>query len=164
MTRAAPKDVPAASNVPPARAFARALGAVLAETRRARGLTQEQVSEIAEFDVTYPSLVERGLREPKLSSFLRLCAALGRAPDDVLAATLALLGPASPPGAAHGSPGRTPPAGDADGSSSKRRPNAAAQPPQPARDAARQRTVPRREGLDVLRAMTPARAPKAEPK
>jgi transcriptional regulator with XRE-family HTH domain len=132
------------------RAFARALGAVLAEARRARGLTQEEVSEIAEFDVTYPSLVERGLREPKLSSFLRLCAALGRTPDDLLTATLFRLGSAGGSSSEWAGQVVTPP------TSSSSPNHAAAQPSRDngVRDA---RTVPRREELALLRTVTPTR-------
>jgi transcriptional regulator with XRE-family HTH domain len=78
-----------------ARELARAFGRVLLEARLARGLSQEALSERAEFDRTYPSLLERGLRAPSLASFLRLCAALERSPYDLLAATLRAAGTAA---------------------------------------------------------------------
>jgi len=45
-----------------------------------RTFVEEQVAEIAGFDHTYPSLLERGLREPGLSAFVRLSVAVARAP------------------------------------------------------------------------------------
>jgi transcriptional regulator with XRE-family HTH domain len=68
--------------------LARAIGTVLRDARRARGLSQEKVAEFAGFDRTYPSLLERGLREPGLSAFLRLCAAVDRSPHELLGLTL----------------------------------------------------------------------------
>jgi hypothetical protein len=93
-----------------------------------------------------PSLVERGLREPKMSSFLRLCAAVGRSPFEMLAATLARL-PAAPGGIPAGGTSSEPPP----------RPSghAVAQPPSPAAGTSSERvadtrTVPRREALPLL--------------
>jgi transcriptional regulator with XRE-family HTH domain len=85
---------------PAAAAMLRTLGAVIRAARRARGLSQEAFADRAQFDRTYPSLLERGLRDPKLSTLLRVSAAL----DCTL---LQLLGAASaarrtsPEGAAH---------------------------------------------------------------
>ena len=42
-------------------------GKVLGESRRERGLSQEQLAELADLDRTTPSLLERGLRQPTLS-------------------------------------------------------------------------------------------------
>ena len=72
--------------------LARAFGAVLRKARHARGLSREQVAEFAEFDRTYPSLLERGLREPGLSAFVRLCVAVERSPHEILDLTLGLAG------------------------------------------------------------------------
>jgi transcriptional regulator with XRE-family HTH domain len=77
-----------------AKRLAGAFGAVLREARRARGLSQEQVAEFAEFDRTYPSLLERGLREPGLSAFVRLAAAVKRSPHELLDLTLGTACPA----------------------------------------------------------------------
>jgi transcriptional regulator with XRE-family HTH domain len=71
--------------------FADAFACVLAATRRARGLSQEDLAALAQFDRTYPSLLERGLRDLKMVSFLRLCAALEQSPPVMLAETLALM-------------------------------------------------------------------------
>src|SRR5882762_7469641 len=92
---------PARAREPKDRAVARAFGAALRPARRARGLSQATFAESAEIDQTYASLLERGLREPTLSVFLRLCAALECSPGELLHATLTHLG------AAH----RTPAAG-----------------------------------------------------
>jgi transcriptional regulator with XRE-family HTH domain len=78
--------------------LAQAFSEALVAARRARGLSQEDVADIAQFDRTYPSLLERGLRDPKLSSFLRLCVALDCSPLDFLAAILWAASAASPAG------------------------------------------------------------------
>ena len=54
----------------------RAFGAQLRTARKARGLTQEQLSEVCEFDPTYISLLERGLRNPPFLTICRLAAQL----------------------------------------------------------------------------------------
>jgi DNA-binding XRE family transcriptional regulator len=64
------------------------LGCVLRAARERRGLTQEALAEAAGFERTYPSMVERGLREPKLSTFIRLCNAAEVSPLLVLAELL----------------------------------------------------------------------------
>src|SRR5580692_11205137 len=68
---------------------ARAFGRVLRAARLAAGLSQEQLAERADLDRTYPSLLERGRREPTLDVFLRLANAVHRAPAELLATTLA---------------------------------------------------------------------------
>jgi transcriptional regulator with XRE-family HTH domain len=73
------------------RAVARAFGKELRAARIARGLSQEALAAEAGVDRTYPSLLERGLREPTLEVFFRLCAAVRRTPIDLLALTLARL-------------------------------------------------------------------------
>ncbi len=45
----------------------KAFGKILREHRRARGLSQEDLAAGGEFDRTYPSLLERGLRSPTLT-------------------------------------------------------------------------------------------------
>jgi transcriptional regulator with XRE-family HTH domain len=46
-----------------------------------RGLSQEQLAEEGDFDRTYPSLLERGLRTPTF--FVILCLAEGLSTDPV---------------------------------------------------------------------------------
>jgi transcriptional regulator with XRE-family HTH domain len=48
----------------------RKLGKTIKSTRKARGLTQENVAELCGFDPTYISLLETGKRNPP---FLTLC-------------------------------------------------------------------------------------------
>jgi transcriptional regulator with XRE-family HTH domain len=52
-----------------------AFGRVLRETRK--GLSQEELANEAEFDRTYPSLLERGLRTPTLTVIIQLAKVLG---------------------------------------------------------------------------------------
>jgi transcriptional regulator with XRE-family HTH domain len=54
---------------------ARAFGAALKLSRAGARLTQEQLAEAADIDRTYPSLMERGLRQPTLAVVLPLAAA-----------------------------------------------------------------------------------------
>jgi transcriptional regulator with XRE-family HTH domain len=58
------------------RQSARAFGRALRAARLLRGLSQEQLAESGDFDRTYPSLLERGLRTPTF--FVILCLADGR--------------------------------------------------------------------------------------
>jgi transcriptional regulator with XRE-family HTH domain len=60
-----------------------AFGRVLREARRQKGLSQEELAGDAEFDRTYPSLLERGLRTPTLTVIFQLAKVL-----EVSAATL----------------------------------------------------------------------------
>lgn len=54
-----------------------AFGRVLREARKAKGLSQEELAGAAEFDRTYPSLLERGLRTPTLTVVIQLAKVLG---------------------------------------------------------------------------------------
>ena len=60
-----------------------AFGRVLREARKQKGLSQEDLAGDAEFDRTYPSLLERGLRTPTLPVLFQLANVL-----EVSAATL----------------------------------------------------------------------------
>ena len=60
-----------------------AFGRVLREARRQKGLSQEELAGDAEFDRTYPSLLERGLRTPTLTVLFQLASVL-----EINAATL----------------------------------------------------------------------------
>jgi transcriptional regulator with XRE-family HTH domain len=64
---------------------AMAFGRVLRELRHARGLSQEQLAALGDFDRTYPSLLERGLRTPTLSVVFRIADVLGIAPSALVA-------------------------------------------------------------------------------
>lgn len=62
-------------------AVALAFGNVLRSAREAAGLTQEMLAIRAKLDRTYPSLLERGLRSPTLSTLISLAPVLGIAPE-----------------------------------------------------------------------------------
>ncbi len=53
-----------------------AFGRVLKEVRQQKGLSQEDLAGEAEFDRTYPSLLERGLRTPTLTVIFQLAEVL----------------------------------------------------------------------------------------
>ncbi len=69
----------------------KAFGLVLAETRKKRGVSQEELAEIAGLDRTFISLLERGKRQPSLTSMLTLAKALNIKPDKLLLAVTKLL-------------------------------------------------------------------------
>jgi transcriptional regulator with XRE-family HTH domain len=56
--------------------IAGAFGEVLRIARHRAEISQERLAEFADIDRTYPSLLERGLREPTLSIVIRLGKAL----------------------------------------------------------------------------------------
>jgi transcriptional regulator with XRE-family HTH domain len=58
------------------RDVAKAFGSVLKTARTGAGYTQEKLAELADIDRTYPSLLERGKREPGLGVVIRLGEAL----------------------------------------------------------------------------------------
>jgi len=63
---------------------AREFGATLRAVRRSRGLTQEEIAERADFDPTYASLLERGLRTPTLVVLLKLAEAMQIEPAELI--------------------------------------------------------------------------------
>jgi transcriptional regulator with XRE-family HTH domain len=71
------------------RDVAAAFGCVLKTARAGVGVTQEKLSELADIDRTYPSLLERGLREPGLGVVIRIGEALQV--DPVLLVRMTLL-------------------------------------------------------------------------
>jgi transcriptional regulator with XRE-family HTH domain len=54
----------------------------LRQAREAAGLTQQQLSEIADLSVTGLAMIERGERAPSLDSATRICWALDVASGD----------------------------------------------------------------------------------
>jgi transcriptional regulator with XRE-family HTH domain len=54
-----------------------AFGRVLREARKEKGISQEELAGDADFDRTYPSLLERGLRTPTLTIILMIAKVLG---------------------------------------------------------------------------------------
>lgn len=66
----------------------KAFGAALKQQRVKRKLTQAELAERSDLDVTYISLLERGGRQPTLKVFLKLADALGVSPTRLLSSTL----------------------------------------------------------------------------
>ena len=62
-----------------------AFAQVLRRLRRDKGLSQEELAHQSDLDRTYISLLERGLRQPSLSSILKLSKPLGVSSADILA-------------------------------------------------------------------------------
>ena len=56
-------------------------GEVLRELREKKGLTQEELAADSNLDRTYISLLERGLRQPTLSTLFGLATALEVSPS-----------------------------------------------------------------------------------
>jgi len=68
-----------------------AFGIVLRDLRQARSLSQEALALESGLDRTFVSLLERGLRQPSLTTILQLARSLGVAPDDLVAEVVAVL-------------------------------------------------------------------------
>ncbi len=69
------------------REVARAFGMTLRSVRKERNVSQDALSAYGDFDRTYPSLLERGLRGPTLAMLFRLADALGVEPTRLVAET-----------------------------------------------------------------------------
>ena len=61
-----------------------ALGEAIRKRRQAKNLSQEALAEIADFDRTYISLLERGERNPSFTNLCRVAAALDTTPSELL--------------------------------------------------------------------------------
>jgi transcriptional regulator with XRE-family HTH domain len=59
-------------------------GANLRRRRQAASLSQEQLADLSGFHFTEISRLERGVREPRLSTIVRLARALGLTPAELL--------------------------------------------------------------------------------
>lgn len=60
-------------------------GQVLREQRMARGLSQEELALSADVDRTFVSQMERGIRQPTLTTLLKLSRALEVQPSTLVA-------------------------------------------------------------------------------
>jgi len=65
-----------------------AFGKVLRELRKEKGMSQEDLAGEAEFDRTYPSLLERGLRAPTLPVVISLAKVLNTSATHLVSLTL----------------------------------------------------------------------------
>lgn len=61
-----------------------AFGAVLRRLREAKGISQEALALEAGLDRTFVSQIERGVRQPTLTSLFALAKAVGTPPDKLL--------------------------------------------------------------------------------
>lgn len=68
-----------------------AFGAVLRDLRRERSMSQETLALESQLDRTFISLLERGLRQPSLTTILLLAKPLGVSPVDLVAAVTKML-------------------------------------------------------------------------
>lgn len=71
----------------------KAFGEVLRQARVSRGLSQQDLALEAELDRTYISLLERGQRQPTITTVIVLAKALGGDAPDLLKKTVAALQP-----------------------------------------------------------------------
>lgn len=68
--------------------LAKRFGSVLASYRGKAGLSQQSLALNCGLDRTYISLLERGLRQPSLTTIFSLAEALGVQPQTLVAATV----------------------------------------------------------------------------
>jgi transcriptional regulator with XRE-family HTH domain len=59
-------------------------GNVLKEVRTTKKISQEKLAEFCDLDRTYISLLERGLRQPTLTTIFKVSKALDIAPSDLI--------------------------------------------------------------------------------
>jgi transcriptional regulator with XRE-family HTH domain len=78
-------------NIPSQPQVARAFGKVLATCRRNAHISQEELADRAGLDRTYPSLLERGLRQPTIGKFIAIGFALRVDPSTLMIMTLVKL-------------------------------------------------------------------------
>jgi transcriptional regulator with XRE-family HTH domain len=68
-----------------------AFGVVLRNLRRERSMSQETLALESQLDRTFISLLERGLRQPSLTTLLQLSAPLGVSPESLVGAVVLVL-------------------------------------------------------------------------
>ena len=59
-------------------------GQVLREQRISRDLSQEQLALAADFDRTFVSQMDRGIRQPTITTLIKLAGALGIQPSTLI--------------------------------------------------------------------------------
>ena len=69
----------------------KALGARVCEKRKKKGLTQEQLADLADYTPTYISNIENGVSKPRLSTVVLLANLLDTTVDDLLYDSLTVL-------------------------------------------------------------------------
>jgi len=68
-----------------------AFGHVLKAARSDQGLSQEQLAFKSNLDRTFISMLERGLRQPSLTSILCISASLGIPADELIRKTMEIM-------------------------------------------------------------------------
>lgn len=66
------------------RGLAKAFGKILRSLREAKGLSQEKLAFECDLDRTYVSMLERGIRQPTLTTVFKLAKTLDVKPSDIL--------------------------------------------------------------------------------
>jgi transcriptional regulator with XRE-family HTH domain len=61
-----------------------AFGFVIRSLRKSKNISQEQLADTCDLDRTYISLLERGLRQPSLSTIFSLANALSVTPSELI--------------------------------------------------------------------------------
>ena len=61
-----------------------AVGKRIKSVRQSKGITQEQLAELAGLSPNHMSAIERGIKMPQLDSFVAICNALGVSADTLL--------------------------------------------------------------------------------
>ena len=64
--------------------LAKQFGLVLQELRKEANLSQEKLAELAGYDRTYISLLERGLRQPTITTIFDIAKALKTTPSYII--------------------------------------------------------------------------------
>jgi transcriptional regulator with XRE-family HTH domain len=65
-----------------------AFGRVLRDLRTQKGLSQEELALIGDFDRTYPSMLERGLRTPTIGMIFQIAVVLDTPASLIVTRTL----------------------------------------------------------------------------
>jgi len=68
-----------------------AFGKILRQYRKSRKISQEKLAQESALDRTYISLLERGLRQPSLTSILQISKALNVSSSELVSAVEAIL-------------------------------------------------------------------------
>lgn len=76
----------------------KAFGHVLQAARAAQGFSQEQLAFRSNLDRTFISMLERGLRQPSLTSILCISASLGVPADELVRKTVEVMNENHPAG------------------------------------------------------------------
>ena len=62
----------------------KAFGLVLKDLRKSKGISQEKLALVGDLDRTFISLMERGQRQPSLTTILRISEALDIKPSELM--------------------------------------------------------------------------------